>query len=158
MQVNSHDCMSRAVQEAYAGLRSGDGGPFGAVIVRGGEIIAADHNRVLSSNDPTAHAEINVIRKAAARLGRYDLSDCELYTSCEPCPMCFAAVHWARIPKMFYGADRQDAASGGFDDEHLYRILRDERPDEELEVRQIDRELCVGPFREWDAMEDKSPY
>ena len=135
--MNSHDCMSRAVQEAYAGLRAGDGGPFGAVIVRGGEIIAADHNRVLSSNDPTAHAEINVIRKAAARL---------------------AAVLWARIPKMFYGADRQDAASRGFDDEHLYRILRGERPDEELEVRQIDRELCVGPFREWDAMEDKSPY
>ena len=104
--------MEEAVREALVGVRAGDGGPFGAVVVQNGKVISRAHNEVLSSNDPTAHAEILAIRKASSVLKRYDLSDCVIYTTCEPCPMCFAAIHWSRIKRIFFGCDRQ----GFFDD------------------------------------------
>ena len=98
-----HPLMKIASEEAAAAARNNEGGPFGAVIVREGEVVARGHNEVLKSNDPTAHAEMVTIRRAAASLGRFDLSDCVLYTSCEPCPMCLSAIYWARIPTVFFG-------------------------------------------------------
>ena len=100
--------MQIAIEAAREGMESGAGGPFGAVIVKGGEVIAVAHNEVLATNDPTAHAEIVAIRKATAKLGRFDISDCTLYSTCEPCPMCLSAIHWAGIKKLYFGADRHD--------------------------------------------------
>src|SRR6476619_6729551 len=123
----SHESMSpenfmrEAIQEAEAGMRDGRGGPFGCVIVHRGEVIARGNNRVTSTNDPTAHAEITAIREACAKRHTFQLDDCELYTSCEPCPMCLAAVYWARIPRLFYGNTRADAAKIAFDDDFIYR-------------------------------------
>lgn len=100
---------------------SGGGGPFGAVIVKDGNVIAEAHNSVTSDNDPTAHAEVNAIRKASAKLGTFDLTGCELYTSCEPCPMCLGAIYWAHISRLYYSSTREDAAMAGFDDDFIYR-------------------------------------
>ncbi|MCL2711564.1 MAG: nucleoside deaminase, partial [Planctomycetaceae bacterium] len=114
--------MQIAVEAARKGMAAGMGGPFGAVVVRDGEVVAVAHNEVLGTNDPTAHAEIVAIRKATATLGRFDLSDCTLYSTCEPCPMCLSAIHWAGIRTLYFGADRHDAAGGGFDDEFIYQL------------------------------------
>ena len=116
--------MDNAVSEARAGVEKGDGGPFGAVIMRGDEVLAAAHNEVLSRNDPTAHAEILAIRAAAAAIGSPHLDGCTLYTTCEPCPMCLAAIHWARIERVVYAETRQDAAKIGFDDERFHEAMR----------------------------------
>jgi len=117
--------MDIAVQEASEGVKKGEGGPFGAVIVGpDGEIVARAHNMVLQHNDPTAHAEVTCIRKACARLGRFDLSDCVIYSSCEPCPMCYGAIHWAKLPKCKYAATAADAAKAGFDDQYIYDAIR----------------------------------
>ena len=117
--------MDVAVEEAVDGVKKGEGGPFGAVIVDGdGNIVARAHNMVLQSNDPTAHAEVTCIRKACSRLGRFDLSDCTIYSSCEPCPMCYGAIHWAKIPHCRYAATASDAAQAGFDDKFIYDSIR----------------------------------
>lgn len=115
--------MRRAIALAREGMEAGDGGPFGALIVGGGRIVAEGHNLVTSTADPTAHAEIVAIRRACAALGRFDLRGHEVYTSCEPCPMCLAAIYWARLDRIHYANDRADAARIGFDDEALYREL-----------------------------------
>ena len=135
--------MKIAIIEAKKGIQNRDGGPFGAVIVKDGVVIARGHNRVVSTHDPTAHAEIVVIREASALLKRFDLSDCDLYTTCEPCPMCYSAVHWAKIKNLYYGATRQDAAAIGFDDQYLYEVLANERIDEQLALKQLDRDSCL---------------
>ena len=114
------DAMGLAIQEARAGREKREGGPFGAVITRGGEVVAARHNTVLATRDPTAHAEINAIRAACEKLGRPHLDDCELHTSCEPCPMCLGAVYWARLKAVHYAADRRDAADAGYGDADFY--------------------------------------
>uniref|UniRef100_A0A6U3BUV7 CMP/dCMP-type deaminase domain-containing protein n=1 Tax=Lotharella globosa TaxID=91324 RepID=A0A6U3BUV7_9EUKA len=117
--------MDLAVQEAKEGVERGEGGPFGAVIVDSkGEVVARAHNMVLQSNDPTAHAEVTCIRKASAKLGKFDLSDCKIYSTCEPCPMCFGAIHWAKIPVCIFGATAKDAADAGFDDAFIYNAIR----------------------------------
>src|SRR5512136_691190 len=108
--------MRMAIREAEKGMRRNEGGPFGAVIVKDGKVVARAHNRVIKTNDPTAHAEVVAIRKATAKLKRFDLSDCEIYASCEPCPMCFAAIHWAKMRTLYFGCSRKDAAAIGFDD------------------------------------------
>eukprot|EP00897_Mesotaenium_endlicherianum_P000130 jgi/Mesen1/10117/ME000075S09623 len=108
--------LAKAVEEAYEGVRSGEGGPFGAVIVRGDEIVVSCHNMVLKHTDPTAHAEVTAVRQACKKLGRYDLSDCEIYASCEPCPMCFGAIHLSKIKRLVYGAQAEAALAIGFDD------------------------------------------
>lgn len=113
------DFMRRAIALSEKSVSNG-GGPFGAVIVRNGDIVAEASNSVTIDNDPTAHAEVNAIRQAAAKLGTFDLSDCELYTSCEPCPMCLGAIYWAHISKVYYSNDRKDAAEIGFDDDFIY--------------------------------------
>lgn len=141
------DFMQIAIIEAKKGIQNRDGGPFGAVIVKDGVVIAQGHNRVVSTYDPTAHAEIVVIREASALLQRFDLSDCELYTTCEPCPMCYSAVHWAKIKKLYYGATRQDAAAIGFDDQYLYEVLAKERIDEQLVLMPLKRDSCLEVFR-----------
>lgn len=151
--------MRQALAEAANGARSNDGGPFGALICRNGEVIASGHNEVLKTNDPTAHGEIVAIRKACAALGRFDLSDCVLYTSCEPCPMCLSAIYWARIPLVYYGCTKQDAADIGFDDEKIYEYLADpSQHADTLKLVPLNREECLQLFHEWNAKIDKTMY
>jgi len=150
--------MKAAVEEAEYGVKHNHGGPFGAVIVKDGKIIARSHNKVITTNDPTAHAEINAIREASTKLKRFDLSDCELYTSCEPCPMCFSAIHWAKMKKMYYGCTRADAAVIGFDDEFIYDVIKGTAEKEQVQTEQIERESCLKAFSLWEAKEDRVPY
>lgn len=150
--------MKIAVEEAYIGMRKGDGGPFGAVIVKDGEIIARAHNEVIKTNDPTMHAEVNAIRKATKLLGRFDLSDCEIYSSCEPCPMCFAAIHWAKMKSLYVGASRYDAAAIGFDDQYIYDVINNTAEHTQVHIENIDCEQCKEPFKEWDEMVEKTEY
>ncbi|MBM3200195.1 nucleoside deaminase [Candidatus Woesearchaeota archaeon] len=150
--------MKKAVEEASKGLKSNSGGPFGAVIVKDDKIIAKAHNQVLKSNDPTSHAEIVAIRKASAKLKRFDLSDCEIYSSCEPCPMCFSAIHWARIKKVYYGCTKEDAENIGFDDKFVYDAIKGKAKKEHVKKVQIDRHECLKPFKEWGSKKDKKRY
>ncbi len=149
--------MQVAIDAALAGVDAGDGGPFGAAIAHNGSVIAVGHNRVIATNDPTAHAEILAIRAAAARLGRFDLADCQLYTTCEPCPMCYAAAWWARIPVIHYGCTREDAAAIGFDDAAIYADLAG-RAAPHLRMIQMDRASCLAPLQRWAADPDRVPY
>ena len=150
--------MHEALKEAHTGMRDGRGGPFGCVIVRRGEVIARGHNRVTSTNDPTAHAEISAIRAACSRLQTFSLADCELYTSCEPCPMCLAAVYWARIPKLYYGNTRADAAAIGFDDEFIYQQIALPPERRALGMQPLLRDEAQAAFREWRNKPDKVAY
>jgi guanine deaminase len=150
--------MEAAVEEARKGIEHLHGGPFGAVVVRNGEIIGRGHNRVLSTNDPTAHAEMLAIREASQRVNSFDLSDCVIYTSCEPCPMCFAAVHWAKMRRMYYGCTKEDAAKIGFDDEYIYKVFEGTAEERQVETVQVHRNACLGPFSEWEQLEDKIQY
>jgi len=150
--------MQLAVETAREGMQSGMGGPFGAVIVRDDEIIAVAHNEVLGTNDPTAHAEIVAIRRATATLGRFDLSDCTLYSTCEPCPMCLFAIHWAGIKKLYFGADRHDAAGGGFDDEYIYKMMDGTADSPLLHPGIVDKKECADLFDEWNAKSDRIMY
>jgi guanine deaminase len=153
-----NEFMEAAVLEAKKGIEVRDGGPFGAVIVKDGKIIARGHNKVVSSHDPTAHAEVVVIRNASEKLGRFDLSDCELYTTCEPCPMCYSAIHWAKIKKFYYGATRKDAAAIGFDDEYLYAVLSGEKKDDTLDKEAMDREKCLEAFDQFTEDKNRTMY
>jgi guanine deaminase len=150
--------MKLAIDEALAGLKSNEGGPFGAVIVKNGEIVSFAHNEVIKTNDPTAHAEVTAIRKASSKLGRFDLSDCEIYSSCEPCPMCFAAIHWAKIKKLYYGSTREDAANINFDDQYIYDVIKGTAIDLQVDVIQIHRLESLEPFRQWKTKIDKNQY
>lgn len=149
--------MKIAVKEAFKSIRQNHGGPFGAVIVKDGKVIAKSHNKVIKTNDPTAHAEILAIRKASKKLKKFNLSDCEIYSSCEPCPMCLAAIYWARIKKLYYGCTKEDAAKIGFDDKHFHDLVKASETDE-LEKVQLDREDCLKVFEEWALKEDKIIY
>lgn len=150
--------MAEAVRLAEQGMRQGAGGPFGAVIVRRGRIIARGWNRVTSAHDPTAHAEIVALRTACAKRRRFKLDDCELYSSCEPCPMCLAAAYWAGIPLVFYAATRTDAAAAGFADEWLYGELALPVTERRLLMRQTGRRQALKVFRAWRALPNKVPY
>ena len=149
--------MREAIKLSAESVRSG-GGPFGAVIVRDGEIIARGENRVTVCNDPTAHAEVSAIREAAARLGTYDLCGCEIYSSCEPCPMCLGAIYWARLDKLYYAGTRADAASVGFDDAHIYEELPLEPSQRELPTETLLREEAQRVFEAWAEKADKKEY
>lgn len=151
--------MHKAVEKAFEGMRNNKGGPFGAVIVKDGKIIAEGHNEVVETNDPTMHAEIVVIRKATKLLKRFDLSDCEIYSSCEPCPMCFAAIHWAKMKKLYYGCTREDAAKIGFDDKFIYDVINGVASKEQVEsFSKFEREHCLKPFKEWGEKQDRTQY
>ena len=141
--------MKLANECARKGMSEGEGGPFGAVIIdKNGNIIAKANNTVIKNGDPTEHAEMNAIRKACKELGTYDLSDCILYSSCEPCPMCLSAIIWANIKKVYYACTREDAAKIGFRDDAIYEYLKG-NDDVTLELKQIDRDDCTGLFKEY---------
>ena len=134
---------------ASHGMTKGEGGPFGAVITdKNGNIIAQGNNMVLANNDPTAHAEVTVIREACKKLGTYDLSGYILYTSCEPCPMCLSAIIWANIKTVYYGCTREDAGNIGFRDDAIYEYLERKKKDL-LELKQLDRDDCIALFEEY---------
>ncbi len=141
--------MQRAIEIALEGVRTNQGGPFGAVVVKAGVIIGEGCNRVLATNDPTAHAEIVAIRAASAHLGSFQLRGCELWTTCEPCPMCLAAAYWARVDKVHYGCASEDAARAGFDDRAVYEELSRAHGERTLPITQIMRDEALATFQAW---------
>jgi tRNA(Arg) A34 adenosine deaminase TadA len=150
--------MREAIRLSIENMRAGKGGPFGAVVVRGGQIIGRGSNKVTSANDPTAHAEIVAIREACKELGTFELKGCDLYTSCEPCPMCLSAIYWARVRSVFYGNTRRDAAKIDFDDEFLYRQVALPIKKRALKMKPLLREEALIAFQEWSTKTDKIPY
>jgi guanine deaminase len=150
--------MHEAIKLAEDGMHAGQGGPFGCVIVRRGEIIGRGNNRVTSTNDPTAHAEVTAIRDACAKLNTFQLADCELYTSCEPCPMCLAAIYWARIPTVFYGNTRTDAAAIGFDDDFIYQQVPLPIEKRSIKMSPFLRDAAQATFKKWASKQDKVEY
>ncbi len=150
--------MREAIAEAAAGLAAGDGGPFGAVVTRDGVVIARGHNQVVGLNDPSAHAEVQAIRAACRALGTFDLSGCEIWATCEPCPMCFAAIHWARLGCVHYGASRADAAGIGFDDAAIYDVLAGSREPAFAVQDGVETEACRDLMRQWRNDGDRVPY
>lgn len=150
--------MREAIRLSIDSMRAGNGGPFGAVIVKNGKIIARGSNKVTSTNDPTAHAEIVAIREACETLNSFQLDDCEIYTSCEPCPMCLGAIYWARPAKMYYANTKFDAASIGFDDQFIYEELDLSLSNRKLPSEQLLQEEAFAAFQEWQLMSDKIEY
>ena len=150
--------LKEAVKMAQKGIRKGKGGPFGAVIVKDGKIIARGCNQVTSSNDPTRHAEVDAIRKACKKLGTFELKDCVIYSSCEPCPMCLGAIYWARPKALFFAADRFTAAKYGFDDEFIYKEVPLPVEKRSLKKYCLALEDRNKPFEEWDEKSDKIAY
>ena len=152
------DFMRRAIALATNNVSSARGGPFGAVIVRDGQIIAEAANSVTATNDPTAHAEVNAIRLACGKLNRFSLEGCEIYTSCEPCPMCLAAIYWARIRAIYYGNTAAEAARAGFDDAHLYRELALPHDKRSIPSTQILGNAAWASFQAWQTSTTKIEY
>ena len=150
--------MQRAIDLAVENVRSGHGGPFGAVIVRGGEIIAEGVNQVTSHNDPSAHAEIVAIRRACQLTGHFELKDCEIYASCEPCPMCLGAIYWARLGGLYFAANRHDAAAIGFDDSLIYNEIALDPGERQIPTLNLMREQGLAAFREWSQSVSKIRY
>ena len=150
--------MARAIQLSLDNVLSGNGGPFGAVIVKSGKIIAEGVNRVTANNDPTAHAEVTAIRHACAKLGVFDLQGSEIYTSCEPCPMCLGAIYWARLARIYYGNVAADAAAIGFDDSFIYREFSQELTRRSIPMVPIMRQEALSAFRAWQEKPNKIPY
>lgn len=150
--------MREAIRLSVETMRSGKGGPFGAVIVKDGQIIARGFNRVTETNDPTAHAEVIAIREAAQTLKTFDLSGCQLYTSCEPCPMCLGAVYWSHLDGMYYANSKHDAAAIGFDDHFIYEELGRPPGQRRLQSQQLLRDEAQAAFQEWATNPDKQVY
>lgn len=150
--------MRQAARLAQRGVATNQGGPFGAVVVREGVVVGRGFNRVIGTNDPTAHAEVVAIRQACRKLRTFSLAGCELYASCEPCPMCLAAIHWARLDRVWYACDRHDAARAGFDDALFYAELEKPAPERRLPVVQAFREAGLPAFQTWIAKADRTPY
>jgi len=158
MTENDKKFMQRAIQLSQEGMNSGAGGPFGAVVVKNGKIIAEGFNRVTSTNDPTAHAEVTAIREACKELNTFQLDDCIIYTSCEPCPMCLGAIYWARPKAVFYACDKVDAAKINFDDQFIYDELDKDMNERHIKFTQILQKEGQTVFNEWAAKEDKEKY
>lgn len=150
--------MEEAIKLAKEAMQECIGGPFGAVVVHQGKIIGRGQNCVTSTNDPTAHAEIQAIRDACKNLATFQLQDCEIYTSCEPCPMCMSAIYWARIKKIYYAANQSDAAAVDFDDKYIYEQLRKTTTQRHIESQQLLREEALLLFKAWERMEHKTRY
>ncbi|GAB3551831.1 nucleoside deaminase [Spirosoma fluminis] len=150
--------LREAIRLAREGMNTGQGGPFGAVIVRGNEIVGRGCNQVTSTNDPTAHAEVVAIRDACRHLNTFQLTDCTLYASCEPCPMCLGAIYWARPGRIVYGAFHTDAAEAGFDDQFIYEELNRPREQRHIPMQQLLRDEADAVFQEWIAMENRKQY
>jgi guanine deaminase len=158
MTEREHRFMQAAIELARKGMDAGEGGPFGCVIVRGDKIVGQGCNAVTSNNDPTAHAEVVAIRNACNHLQTYQLTGCELYTSCEPCPMCMGAIYWARPDRVFFGGTRFDAAFAGFDDSFIYEELNVPLPNRRIPIENIGREEAVKVFEEWMKKPNKISY
>lgn len=150
--------MERAIELAELGMEQNHGGPFGCVVVKDGTIISEGHNRVTVDNDPTAHAEIIAIRKACLELNDFQLTDCDIYTSCEPCPMCLGAIYWARPNRVFYAATRENAAEAGFDDDFIYKELDVSPVDRKIPMIATERKKAIQVFDRWKQKEDKIDY
>lgn len=150
--------MARAIELARMGVENDAGGPFGCVVVKDGEIVGEGNNRVTSTNDPTAHAEIIAIREACSRLGSFQLNGCTVYTSCEPCPMCLGALYWARPAQVFYACTRADAANIGFDDDFIYQELEKANDQREMALMNLMRSEALEVFNNWAAKPDKIEY
>lgn len=150
--------MREAIRLSREGMQSNEGGPFGCVIVKEGKIIGRGNNRVTSSNDPTAHAEVVAIREACQNINDFQLKGCTVYTSCEPCPMCLGAIYWARPDKIYFACSREDAAAIDFDDDFLYKEIPLPLDQRQIETRQILRDEGNRVFVEWSEKEDKIEY
>ncbi|WP_193212186.1 nucleoside deaminase [Luteolibacter marinus] len=150
--------MQRAIELAREGMTSGAGGPFGAVVVKGGEIIGEGYNRVVASNDPTAHGEVTAIRDACSRLGHFSLEGCEIHTTGEPCPMCLGAIHWARIGRIYYGFSIADAATIGFDDREFYRQFAMPVEEREIPCSPLAQEQAKVLLGEYLALPERTAY
>lgn len=157
-QKNTNDFMAEAIKLAAEGVRKRGGGPFGAVVVKNGIIVGRGHNLVTSLNDPTAHAEMVAIRDACKNLNTFQLEGCELYTSCEPCPMCLGAIYWARPLRVYYSANRKNAADYGFDDAFIYDEVAKPLTERKIPMVQLLPESALIPFIEWGNIADKVEY
>ena len=149
--------MRQAIQLAIDNIKNG-GGPFGAVIVKDGKVIATGVNRVTANNDPTAHAEITAIRQACEKLGTFSLEGCDIYSSCEPCPMCLGAIYWAHLDHLYYGANKHDAAAAGFDDQFIYEELERPSTTRRLKAVSLLEEEAKAPFTLWAQHEERVEY
>lgn len=150
--------MHEAILLSQQGMLNNEGGPFGCVVVKGNTIVGRGNNKVLVNNDPTAHAEITAIRDACKNLGTFQLDDCEIYTSCEPCPMCLGAIYWARPKVIYYANNREDAAAIGFDDAMIYDEMKAEIVDRKIPIITLNREGALKIFNEWQLKIDKFSY
>lgn len=156
--MREQDFMAAAIEQSRQGMENGEGGPFGCVIVKDGEVIASAHNEVLCSNDPTAHAEMVAIRQACQHLGTHQLTGCELYTSCEPCPMCLGAIYWARPDKVFFANTKNEAAEIGFDDHFIYQELDKPVETRKLPMQHLPNATAKAVFDDWAKMEQRKMY
>lgn len=153
-----HEFMKRAIELSRINMQDGAGGPFGAVIVKDGQIIGEGWNKVTSANDPTAHAEVTAIRDACSKVQNFSLDGAEIYTSCEPCPMCLSAIYWSRITKIYYGNTRKDAANIEFDDDFLYQEIPKDIKDRKVPMIQCGHTEALEVFKEWQHKADKIQY
>lgn len=159
MKLVMEQLMRLCIQEAINGVEKGEGGPFGAVIMKDNQIVAQAHNTVIKTNDPTAHAEINALRHASQKLQRFDLSDCILLTSSEPCPMCLSAIMWSGIKKVYYGCNVCDAEEIGFADKFIYDYLKNKSIEQSpIILEQLLRDEALEAFKLWNEKDDKIPY
>ncbi len=156
--LDKNDFMKRAIELSLINVASGNGGPFGAVIVQDGKIVGEGWNQVTACNDPTAHAEVEAIRNACKYISNFDLSGAEIYTSCEPCPMCLAAIYWARISKIYFANTKKDAAQIAFDDDFIYSEIPKKNDERKIPMEQIMRLEAQKAFSAWQAKEDKIKY
>lgn len=155
--MTHHELMQRAIELSVQNVQQG-GGPFGAVIARHGEVLAEGVNRVTANHDPTAHAEVQAIREATRRLGTFDLTGCDIYASCEPCPMCLGAIYWARLDHLYYAATQHDAAGAGFDDAFIYHELALDPKERSLSTQQLLHGEALQAFADWRDKEDRTDY
>ena len=158
MNERDREFMMRAIELARMGMAANAGGPFGCVIVKDGSIIGEGNNRVTSTNDPTAHAEVMAIRQACETLQNFQLDGCTIYTSCEPCPMCLGAIYWARPDRVIYACTREDAAAIGFDDKFIYEELERPNGEREMALTSFMRDVALEVFAEWARKPDKIEY
>ena len=149
--------MRKAIDLAIENVKNG-GGPFGAVIVKNGEIVSTGVNRVTANNDPTAHAEVSAIRAACEKLGTFMLDGCEIYSSCEPCPMCLGAIYWSHIDRLYYGCNKADAADAGFDDSFIYKELEIDSSERRLKAEELLPDEAKAAFEAWRNNESKIEY
>ena len=150
--------MKAAIKVALDGMDNNEGGPFGCVVVKHGKIIGRGNNKVTSTNDPTAHAEVNAIRDACNNLNSFQLKGCEIYTSCEPCPMCLGAIYWAHLDKVYYGSNQIDATNIGFDDAFIYKEIPLPNSKRSIPFKQLGRKFALEAFIKWKEKEDKTEY